>query len=56
MENWAPKGPVRGVLFDMDGLVLDRFDRLCSGHPVSNGKPAPDIYRYGAASLGLEPG
>jgi len=32
-----------------------RFDRLCSGHNVPNGKPAPDIYLYGAASLGLNP-
>ena len=33
-----------------------RFDRLCSGHDVPNGKPAPDIYLHGAASLGLDPG
>ena len=26
-----------------------RFDRLCSGHQVKEGKPAPDIYLYGAA-------
>lgn len=32
-----------------------RFDRLCSGHNVPNGKPAPDIYLYGAASLELDP-
>lgn len=32
-----------------------RFDKLCSGHNVPNGKPAPDIYLYGAASLGLGP-
>nr|MBQ8245261.1 HAD family phosphatase [Oscillospiraceae bacterium] len=32
-----------------------RFDRLCSGHDVPNGKPAPDIYLHGAASLGLKP-
>jgi len=31
------------------------FDALCSGHDVSNGKPAPDIYLHGAASLGLQP-
>lgn len=36
--------------------LLDLFDRLCSGHEVPNGKPAPDIYCHGAASLGLEPG
>ena len=32
-----------------------RFNCLCSGHDVPNGKPAPDIYLYGAASLGLKP-
>lgn len=32
-----------------------RFDALCSGHDVPNGKPAPDIYLHGAASLGLNP-
>lgn len=33
-----------------------RFGRLCSGTLVPHGKPAPDIYRFGAASLGLDPG
>lgn len=32
-----------------------RFDALCSGYSVPNGKPAPDIYLHGAASLGLKP-
>lgn len=32
-----------------------RFDALCSGHDVPHGKPAPDIYLHGAASLGLKP-
>lgn len=32
-----------------------RFAALCSGHEVAHGKPAPDIYLYGAASLGLKP-
>lgn len=32
-----------------------RFDQLCSGHQVKEGKPAPDIYLYGAACLGLPP-
>ena len=32
-----------------------RFDCLCSGHQVKTGKPAPDIYLYGAACLGLPP-
>ena len=35
---------------------LDReFDALCSGYDVPCGKPAPDIYLHGAASLGLAP-
>lgn len=32
-----------------------RFTKLCSGYEVPKGKPAPDIYLYGAASLGLAP-
>ncbi len=32
-----------------------QFDALCSGHDVRCGKPAPDIYLHGAASLGLKP-
>lgn len=32
-----------------------RFDALCSGYDVPRGKPAPDIYLKGAASLGLKP-
>lgn len=35
--------------------LLHRFTRLCSGYDVPNGKPAPDIYLHGAASLGLKP-
>jgi len=35
--------------------LLHRFDRLCSGYDVPKGKPAPDIYLYGAASLNLKP-
>lgn len=36
------------------GLV-ERFDQLCSGYAVPRGKPEPDIYLYGAQSLGLKP-
>lgn len=32
-----------------------RFHKLCSGHDVPNGKPAPDIYLHAAAVLGLAP-
>lgn len=35
--------------------LLHRFDRICSGYDVPHGKPAPDIYLYGAASLNLKP-
>jgi len=35
--------------------LLHRFQKLCSGHNIPNGKPAPDIYLLGAAELGLEP-
>lgn len=31
----------------------NRFTALCSGRDVPQGKPAPDIYLHGAASLGL---
>lgn len=32
-----------------------RFSKICSGYEVPWGKPAPDIYLHGAASLGLPP-
>ncbi len=32
-----------------------RFDKICTGYEVAHGKPAPDIYIYGAQSLGLRP-
>lgn len=34
---------------------LDGFDELCTVYEVERGKPEPDIYLYGAASLGLKP-
>ncbi len=36
--------------------LYHRFDQICSGHEVPNGKPAPDIYLLGASVLGLDPG
>jgi HAD superfamily hydrolase (TIGR01509 family) len=33
--------------------LLDKFDRICSGHDVKQGKPAPDIYLHAAASIGI---
>jgi len=35
--------------------LLHRFRKLCSGHAIPNGKPAPDIYLLGAKELGLKP-
>lgn len=35
--------------------LLDRFDRICTGYEVKQGKPAPDIYLYGAKCLSLRP-
>ena len=35
--------------------LLHRFRKLCSGHNIPNGKPAPDIYLLGAKELGLKP-
>lgn len=38
-----------------DAGLCHRFQKLCSGHDVPKGKPEPDIYLYGAASLGVSP-
>ena len=35
--------------------LSERFDYLCSGHDVPQGKPEPDIYLYGAQSIGVPP-
>ena len=35
--------------------LLHRFRKLCSGHAIPNGKPAPDIYLLGAKELNLKP-
>ena len=35
--------------------LLEKFDCICSGHDVKQGKPAPDIYLHAAASIGLPP-
>ena len=35
--------------------LYHRFAAICSGYDVPWGKPAPDIYLHGAASLGLDP-
>lgn len=35
--------------------LLEKFDCICSGHDVKQGKPAPDIYIHAAASVGIPP-
>ena len=35
--------------------LLHRFNKLCTAYDVPRGKPEPDIYLHGAASLGLKP-
>lgn len=35
--------------------LYHRFAKICSGYEVPHGKPAPDIYLHGAASLSLAP-
>lgn len=35
--------------------LLHRFTRICTTRQVAHGKPEPDIYLFGAASLGLNP-
>ena len=35
--------------------LYHRFDKICTGYEVAHGKPEPDIYLYGAQSLGLPP-
>ena len=35
--------------------LYDRFVKICTGYEVKQGKPAPDIYIFGAESLGLRP-
>ena len=35
--------------------LLERFDKICTGYDVAKGKPEPDIYLYGAASIGIAP-
>ena len=35
--------------------LLKKFDCICSGHDVAQGKPAPDIYLKASASIGVPP-
>ena len=49
----SPTDRIRDYLTPLN--LYHRFDKICSGHEVPNGKPAPDIYLHGAAVLGLCP-
>lgn len=49
----SPMESIRSHLAAVD--LLHRFQKLCSGHEIPNGKPAPDIYLLGAKELGLAP-
>ena len=49
----SPMSRVRRYLEPLG--LWDQFDRLCSGHDVPCGKPAPDIYLYGAQAIEVPP-
>lgn len=49
----SPTDRIRSHLGSLD--LYHRFAAICSGYEVPFGKPAPDIYLHGAASLGLPP-
>jgi len=49
----SPKSRIRQYLTPLG--LYHRFTKICSGHEVPHGKPAPDIYLHGAAQLGLPP-
>ena len=49
----SPMAFIERHLSDAD--LLHRFQKLCSGHAIPNGKPAPDIYLLGAKELDLKP-
>ena len=49
----SPQDRIREHLSSLG--LYHRFTAICSGYDVPWGKPAPDIYLHGAASLGLPP-
>ena len=52
----ASSSPADRIKLHLSSLGLyHRFAAICSGYEVPWGKPAPDIYLHGAASLGLSP-
>ena len=52
----ATSSPMERAKSYLDSLGLTaKFDCICSGHDVAQGKPAPDIYLKAAASIGVLP-
>ena len=52
----ASSSPMDAIEKHLEAVNLKhRFQKLCSAHSISNGKPAPDIYLLAAAELGLKP-
>ena len=52
----ATSSPLDRAIKYLDSLGLTgKFDCICSGHDVAQGKPAPDIYLKAAASIGVPP-
>lgn len=52
----ATSSPVERAMAHLGSVGLaGEFDEICSGRQVPHPKPAPDIYRYAAARLGLAP-
>jgi len=52
----ATSSPMERAKSYLDSLGLTtKFDCICSGHDVAQGKPAPDIYLKAAASIGVSP-
>lgn len=49
----SPMAVIQRHLASHDLLAF--YDKLCTVYDVPKGKPAPDIYLHGAASLGLQP-
>lgn len=48
--------PLERIKAHLGSLGLySRFAKICSGYDMPRGKPHPDIYLQGAASLGLSP-
>ena len=52
----ATSSPLEWAKFHLHSQGLDTlFDAICSGRQVPNPKPAPDVYRFAAQTLGLKP-